>query len=234
MLRGLVIALLATLTLTFLGGCSKRMLTASGSGGDAGTGTGRGGSGGTTSLGGAGGGPTDAVATDATDAAGFIVAGPCIEGMECNGNDPGGSSEFHCVCTQGEWVCPLHDTQGWLASDLPLPSADPEQGASCSGTNYACALPDRCGSLCVCTQAGAWACKTLIGDGNGGPVVVQGTGDAGRPSSVDAGCAWPSCSVYGAAPPPTAQCFTPVCFSTIHPSGDSFFAPGAGGCSMEH
>jgi hypothetical protein len=185
-------------------------------------------------AGGAAGRPVDAGASDGGDAGALTLSGPCVEGMECNGNDPGGSPQFHCVCTAGKWVCPTHDSHGWLTSDLPLPSTDPQNATSCSGMNYACTLPDRCGGLCVCNQIGKWTCKTLLGDVDGGAVTSVGTADAGSANSVGGSCAWPPCSVYGATVPPTAQCFTPICFSTVHPSGDTFFGPGVGGCSMEH
>jgi hypothetical protein len=175
----------------------------------------------------------DATISEVAGSQPLILPGPCLEGMECNGNDPGGSREFRCTCTAGNWICPLHDTQGWLLSDLPLPTEDPQNATTCNGENYACTLPDRCGSLCICTQTQQWNCKTVQSDVDGGPVVTDGVPDAGISDSPDAGCAWPSCSVYGTAPPPGARCFTPDCFSTIYPSGSAFFTPGAGGCGRE-
>ena len=185
-------------------------------------------------AGGGGVGAVDAGATDAGGADALTVAGPCVEGMECNGNDPGGSPQFHCLCAAGKWVCPAHDSKGVLTSNLPLPSVDPHSGTACTGMNYACTLPDRCGGLCICSQVGQWVCKTLLGDVDGGVVTTDGTADASSPNSPDGGCAWPPCSVYGATPPPTAHCFTPICFSTVLPSGDPFFTPGVSGCSAEH
>ena len=221
----------AVLLLTLLAACTSKGSATSGSGGNGGVGTATGGSGGAArgKTGGTGGGPVDAGAADV-----LTLAGPCGEGMECNGNDPGGSPQFHCVCAAGRWVCPTHDSKGYLTGALPLPSADPQNGASCPGTNYACTLPDRCGGLCLCNQVGKWTCKTLVGDADGGAITEDGTVDASSSNTSAGGCAWPPCSGYGATPPATAKCFTPVCFSTVHPSGDTFFAAGPGGCSVEH
>ncbi len=237
------------LAVTFLSACSSKGGAVSGAGGNAGavdasmasggSGGAQGGHGGAQAghggaqAGGTAGRPVDAGAADGGDAGALILSGSCLEGMECNGNDPGGSPQFHCVCAAGKWVCPTHDSHGWLTSDLPLPSTDPQNATSCAGMNYACTLPDHCGSLCVCNQVGQWTCKTLLGDADGGAVTTDGTADASANSSSGS-CAWPPCSVYGATPPPTAECFTPVCFSTVRPSGDTFFAPGVGGCSVEH
>lgn len=184
-------------------------------------------------TGGAGGAP-DAGAPDLPEVVSLALPGPCVEGMECNGNDPGGSAEFRCVCQGGSWTCPMHDAQGWLTSDLPLPTVDPQPGTACNGANYACTLPDHCGSLCLCNEAGQWVCKTVLSDATGGPSVTDGVPDAGVPASAAAGCAWPPCGEGAAAPPDGTQCFTPVCFSTIFPSGATFFPPGGSGCSVEH
>ncbi len=161
-----------------------------------------------------------------------MLEGPCVDGMECNGNDPGGGLEFTCRCSGGSWICPMNDGQGWLTSDLPLPTVLPENGAFCIGANYACTLPGHCGSLCICTQTGDWHCRTVGTGPDGGPVVADGIPDAGATSG--AACAWAACSGLGDPPPAALQCFTATCFSTVFPSGIVLFEPGAGGCAISH
>jgi hypothetical protein len=213
----------AALTVAFVA-CTSTAGQPSGTGGSAGAATAPGGSS----------GRGDSGTTNTGQADALVIPGPCTEGMECNGNDPGGSPQFHCVCAAGSWICPTHDSKGWLTADLPLPAADPHNGTSCTGANFACTLPDRCGGLCICNQAGTWVCKTLLGEVDGGVITMDGTADVVSPSSPEAGCRWPSCSVYGATRSPAAQCFTPICFSTAQPSGDPFFTAGASGCAVEH
>ena len=242
---GVCLPLAAAIVMIGLGGCHSRSALRTDGGQDLPTASGGSGSGGAGAAAGQGGrGGAGAAAGQGAGAGGasgrgggggsFTVPGPCLERMECNGNDPGGSMQFHCVCQGGSWICPEHDVHGWLTSDLPLPVADPQPSTACHGTNYACTLPDRCGTLCVCNQVGQWVCQTLQTDADGGAVVVDGVPDAGSPNSAAAGCSWPPCVADNSTPPPATHCFTPICFSTILPSGSVFFMPGGAGCASEH
>lgn len=92
-----------------------------------------------------------------TDAAAYALPGPCIDGMECAAQGPGGATNaFDCACQQGAWSC-----VGARPDTLPPTGYPPELPSShllgaCHGWNYECVTPDRPHALCFCN--GGWAC----------------------------------------------------------------------------
>lgn len=154
----------------------------------------------------------DAGADAEADRITVAVAGPCVDGTLCTETGINGLPvTLACVCRGGSWRCSGWNMWGqttplWI-SGFSFPAAPPMNGQTCSEslgssrlehTNFACAFPNRCGTVCSCSDR-HWFCAALAEDGGGGfsPPPI------GPP---DGACPWSICGSDSGANYPTGTC----------------------------